>query len=135
MPPVTAALHFPPSFIPVWTDHRLLIDVVVKREIELGNISAVGGHFITPRNYCCVCPLQPVTIFKSRTTEIEKLNFLVVTNEDEERRGGINVGVESVHSRRKEIQRRDQEKWWEGHRMLISYAEQTVRIIFIHYTI
>lgn len=76
-----------------------------------------------------------MNIFKSRATEIENLNFLVVINEDEERRGGIDVEVESVHGRRKGIQRRNQEKWWNGDGMLKSYAEQRERIIFIHYAI
>lgn len=75
----------------------------------VGKYSFCGGHLVTPRDYCCVHPLK-INIFKSRMTGIEKLNFLVVRNEDEQR-GGINGELQSMHSRKKEIQRRNEERW------------------------
>lgn len=61
-----------------------------------------GGHFITLRKEL---PLRPPTktyeyFQKSRKkTEIEKLNFRVVKNEDEERRGGCNGEAQSVRGK------------------------------------
>lgn len=115
MPPVTTAPCYPPFFIPLGTDSSCRLTSLLRERLILigccGKHLCFGGHFITPRkNYCCVRPLEPMNIFKRRQTEIEKLNLFV-----EERRGGINGEGQSVHSRKTEIQRRNQEGWCEDY--------------------